>query len=157
MYLISNITSDLMHVVNFFLYFISGARFRSEFHRLIFSQLCRWCYKGQNALGRKNIIPTERSFLRTSGIATVRTLTSVPAEGIKRQRTSNISYPTIIRDKQKAKQATTHLSSISNVAVDGNVSTSLEGKTRRSQGAVTTMIGTRKDDKTESDSLLIQE
>ena len=38
-YFISNITSDLMHVVNFFLYFISGARFRAEFRRLILSNL----------------------------------------------------------------------------------------------------------------------
>jgi hypothetical protein len=157
MYLISSITSDLMHVVNFFLYFISGARFRSEFRRLIFSQLCRWCCKGRSSTGGKDIIPTERSFLRSTGAASVRTLTSMPAGGIKNQRTPNISYPTTIRDKQKAKQATTHLSSISNVALDGNVSISLEGTTRRSQGAVTTIIATRKDDKTESDSLLTQE
>jgi len=47
MHLVSNITSDLMHVVNFFLYFISGARFRSEFRRVIFHQLCRCCCKRQ--------------------------------------------------------------------------------------------------------------
>jgi len=158
MYLISNITSDLMHVVNFFLYFISGARFRSEFRRLIFSQLCRWCCKGPNTIGGKDLITNERSFLRSGGVATVRTLASLPAGKNKQQCTSNISsYPTTIRDKQKAKQATTRLSSNSNVALDGNVSTSLEGKTRRSQGAVTTMINTRKDDRTESDSLLTQE
>ena len=69
MYLIANITSDLMHVVNFFLYFISGARFRSEFHRLIFHQVCQ----------RKESKNTRRSFIRTKGVATVRTLATLPA------------------------------------------------------------------------------
>ena len=158
MYLISNITSDLMHVVNFFLYFISGARFRSEFRRLIFSQLCRWCCKGSEVNAGKDALGNERSFLRSSGVATVRSLASLPAGTIKQQRTSNISYPTTGRDKQKSMQATTRLSSGSNVALDANVSTTLEGKSRRSQSgtgaATTTLINTRKDDKTESDGLL---
>jgi hypothetical protein len=157
MYLISNITSDLMHVVNFFLYFISGARFRTEFRRLIFSQLCRWCCKGQDTIGGKDLTSNERSFLRSTGVATVRTLASLPVAGIKQQRTSNMNFTSTIRDKQKPKQAMTCLSSTSNVALDGNVSTSLEGKPRHSQCAVTTIINTGKDDKTESDSLLTQE
>lgn len=155
MYLVSHITSDLMHVVNFFLYFISGARFRSEFRRLIFSQLCRWCCKGSEVNTGKDPLGNERSFLRSSGVATVRSLASLPAGTIKQQRTSNISYPTTARDKQKSMQATTRLSSTSNVALDAN---SLEGKSRRSQSgagaATTTSINTRKDDKTESDALL---
>jgi hypothetical protein len=151
MYLVSIITSDLMHVVNFFLYFISGARFRTEFRRLIFSQLCRWCYKGQNITTGKDSIANERSFLRLSGVTTLRTLTSLPGGGIKQQRTSNLSSTT--RDKQK----TTRLSSNSSVALDGNLSTSLEGKMNRSLCATTTMINTEKDDKNESDSILTQE
>jgi len=155
MYLISNITSDLMHVVNFFLYFISGARFRTEFRRLIFYQLCRWCYKGRNSMGRKELMPAERSFLRSSGVATVRSLTSLPAGGSKQQRTSNINYPTTIRDKQISKQAVTQLSST--VALDGNVSTSPEAKTRRSQCPSITIINTEEDDKNENNSLFSQE
>lgn len=160
MYLISHITSDLMHVVNFFLYFISGARFRSEFRRLIFSQLFRWCRKGAEVNAGKDALGNERSFLRSSGVATVRSLASLPAGTIKQQqqqRTSNISYSTTGRDKQKSKQAITRLSSTSNVVLDGNVSSSLEGKSRRSQtGAAptTTLISTRKDDITENDGLL---
>ncbi len=157
MYLISNITSDLMHVVNFFMYFISGARFRTEFHRLIFKQLCRRCCKGKDTIGGKDLTANERSFLRSTGVATVRSLASLPAAGIKQKRTLNMGYTTTIRDKQKPKEAMTRLSSISTVALDGNVSTSLEGKTRRSQCAVTTMINTEKYDKNESDSLFTQE
>jgi len=157
MYIISNITSDLMHVVNFFLYFISGARFRTEFRRLIFSQLCRWCYKGQNTIGGDDLVSNQRSFLRSTGMATVRSLAALPAAGIKQQRTANISHTKRIRDKQKPKQAMTCLSPISNQALDDNVSTSLEGKTRQSQCAATTMINKGKDDKNESDSLLTQE
>jgi hypothetical protein len=158
MYLISNITSDLMHVVNFFLYFISGARFRTEFRRLIFYQLCRWCSKGRGTIGGKDSMANERSFIRSSGVATVRTLTSLPGAGIKQQRTSNISNPTTIRDKQKQKQATTHLSlTTSNAALDDGISTSLPDTTRRSQCAVTATNNTEKDDKKESDSLLTQE
>ncbi|CAF3410158.1 unnamed protein product [Rotaria sp. Silwood1] len=128
MYLISNITSDLMHVVNFFLYFISGARFRTEFRRLIFYQLCRWCCKAQDGTNGKDFTRNERSFLRSSGVGTVRTLPSVPGAGIKQQRASNTSYSMTIRDKQNPKHAITHLSSISNVALDGSVSSVLEGK-----------------------------
>ncbi|CAF2490916.1 unnamed protein product [Rotaria sp. Silwood2] len=128
MYLISNITSDLMHVVNFFLYFISGARFRTEFRRLIFYQLCRWCCKEQDAINGKDLMRNERSFLRSSGVGTVRALPSLPGAGIKQQRASNMSYTMTIRDKQKPKHAITHLSSISNAALDGSVSSVLEGK-----------------------------
>ncbi|CAF1328223.1 unnamed protein product [Adineta steineri] len=158
-YLISNITSDLMHVVNFFLYFISGARFRTEFRRLIFHQLCRWCYKGQHGIGGKELMTNERSFLRTSGVATtVRTLASLPGAASKQQRTStNINYTTTIRDKQIPKQAIARLSSTSTVALDGNVSTSLEGNTRRSQCPSTTLIHTEKDDRKESSSSFLQE
>jgi hypothetical protein len=82
MYLISNITSDLMHVVNFFLYFVSGARFRTEFHRLIFHQLCRWCCQRRaqttiNSGKHSKSYPT-RSFLQSKGVATVHTLASLP-------------------------------------------------------------------------------
>lgn len=48
-YLVSTITSDLMHVVNFFLYFVSGARFRTELRRLIFHQIFRKFQKKSNA------------------------------------------------------------------------------------------------------------
>ena len=73
MHLISSITSDLMHVVNFFLYFISGARFRTEFRRLIFDQLCPWCCKRQIHLFGKELIPNQRSFIRANGAASIRT------------------------------------------------------------------------------------
>ncbi|CAF0826110.1 unnamed protein product [Rotaria sordida] len=129
MYLISNITSDLMHVVNFFLYFISGARFRTEFRRLIFYQLCRWCCKEQDVNNGKELTRNERSLVRSSGVGTVRTLASLPGGGIKPQRMSNMSYTMTITDKQKPKHAITHLSSISNVALDASVSSMLEGKT----------------------------
>jgi hypothetical protein len=154
MYLISNITSDLMHVVNFFLYFISGARFRSEFRRLIFHQLCRWCCKGRSSIGGKDGLPTERSFVRSSGVATVRTLASLPGGGTKQQRTSNLNSTPTIRDKQIFKQTLTHLSSTENVALDENISLSLEGNNRRNPCASTTMMNT---DKKETDSLLTKE
>jgi hypothetical protein len=106
MYLISNITSDLMHVVNFFLYFISGARFRTEFRRLIFNQLCRWCSKKQG----KDLKPNQRSFIRTNGIATVRTLTAMPVskDEIKHQR----SYTTTHKDRHSIARNTTFSTSI---------------------------------------------
>ena len=78
MHLISSITSDLMHVVNFFLYFISGARFRTEFRRLIFYQLCHWCCKGKRNLFGKELIPNQRSFIRANGAASVRSLAIIP-------------------------------------------------------------------------------
>ncbi|CAF1295389.1 unnamed protein product [Rotaria magnacalcarata] len=129
MYLISNITSDLMHVVNFFLYFISGARFRTEFRRLIFYQLCRWCSKGKDSTNGKDITRNERSFVGTSGVATVRTLTSLPGGGIKQQSTSNTNCATTIKNTQKPKHDIAHLSLTSNVALDGSVSSVLEDKT----------------------------
>ncbi|CAF3163588.1 unnamed protein product [Rotaria socialis] len=129
MYLISNITSDLMHVVNFFLYFISGARFRTEFRRLIFYQLCRWCSKGKDSTNGKDITRNERSFVGTSGVATVRTLASLPGSGVKQQSTSNTNCATTIKDKQNPKHDVAHLSLTSNVALDGSVSSVLEGKT----------------------------
>jgi hypothetical protein len=147
MYLISNITSDLM----------SGARFRTEFRRLIFHQLCRWCCKGRNMIGGKDSMPTERSFVRSSGVATVRTLASLPGGGIKQQRTSNISHTTTIRDKQIVKQAMTRISSTSNVALDDNISLSLEGNNGPSQCVLTTMNNIAKDDKKETDSLLTED
>jgi hypothetical protein len=78
MYLISNITSDLMHVVNFFLYFISGARFRTEFRRLIFHQLCHWCSKRRITIFGKELKSNQSSFLRANGVAAVRSLASLP-------------------------------------------------------------------------------
>lgn len=157
-YFISNITSDLMHVVNFFLYFISGARFRAEFRRLIFSQICRWCCRSKETLAGKDFGPSERSFIRTSAAATVRSLASLPAAGSKQQRASNLSYSTTMRDKQKPKQAVTCLSTNSNVTLDENGSALLEGNLRRSQGATTTLINqTDKIEKSESSNLLAQE
>ena len=79
MYLISNITSDLMHVVNFFLYFISGARFRTEFRRLIFNSLCHWCCQRGVTIFGKEIKFNQSSFIRANGVATVRSLASLPA------------------------------------------------------------------------------
>ena len=131
MYLISNITSDLMHVVNFFLYFISGARFRSEFRRLIFHQICRWCCKQRINLSSKGIKSNQRSFIRVNGVATVRTLAALPSGkiGLKQQQ-QNIS--TIIQDKQTI----THLSLSRNTIVTGNISTLTGSKIRRNQGAI---------------------
>ena len=82
MYLVSNITSDLLHVVNFFLYFVSGARFRTEFQRLIFHQLCScWCQQKTKTknLG-KDIQSTQRSFVTARSAAAVRTLATLPTE-----------------------------------------------------------------------------
>lgn len=129
MYLISNITSDLMHVVNFFLYFISGARFRTEFRRLIFYQICRWCCKGQDSANIKDSTRNERSFVRSSAVTTVRSLASLPGGGIKHQRTSHTGCTPTIRDKKKSTRERPHLSSTSNVALDASVSSVLEGKT----------------------------
>lgn len=78
MHLISYITSDLMHVVNFFLYFISGAKFRTEFRRLIFHRLCHWCCQRRMTIFGKEVKPNQRSFLRTNGVATVRSLAALP-------------------------------------------------------------------------------
>jgi hypothetical protein len=78
MHLISTITSDLMHVVNFFLYFISGARFRTEFRRLIFHQLCRWCRKRPINIFGKEVKPNQRSFLRANGAVAVGSLAASP-------------------------------------------------------------------------------
>lgn len=79
MYLVSHILSDLMHVVNFFLYFISGARFRSEFHRLLFHRLCRWSSKRRMKSSGKEFQENSRSFIRSKGVATVRSFASLPA------------------------------------------------------------------------------
>jgi hypothetical protein len=88
MYLISNITSDLMHVVNFFLYFISGARFRTEFRRLIFHQLCHWCCQRRVTIFGQKIKLDQSSFIRANGVATVRSLASLSAG--KKQDTKQI-------------------------------------------------------------------
>jgi hypothetical protein len=79
----------------------------------------------------------------------------MPGGGTKQQRTSNINYSTTIIDKQIPKEAVTDLSST--VALDGNVSTSLEAKTRRSQCPSITIINTEEDDKNENNSLFSQE
>ena len=81
MYLVSNITSDLLHVVNFFLYFVSGARFRTEFQRLIFHQLCScWCQEKKKKTLGKDIQSTQRSFVTAKSAAAVRTLATLPTE-----------------------------------------------------------------------------
>jgi hypothetical protein len=136
MYLISNITSDLMHVVNFFLYFISGARFRTEFRRLIFNQLCRWCCKQRLNSSGKDLKSNSRSFIRANGVTTVRTLASMPLGkgGMKHQHT----YTTAMKDKQSIKRNTTF-------------STSIGSKSKPSQ----CMMG--KDDIKESKTLLRHE
>jgi hypothetical protein len=131
MHLISNITSDLMHVVNFFLYFISGARFRTEFRRLIFHQLCRWCSKHG-----KDFKSNSRSFIRTNGVATVRTLASLPA------------------GKSEAKQTITRLSLSKNDMLSGSSSSSIGRKPRRSQCTATM---TERQDRKESNTLLRHE
>ncbi|CAF0802816.1 unnamed protein product [Adineta ricciae] len=111
MYLISNITSDLMHVVNFFLYFISGARFRNEFRRLIFYKLCRWCCKQQNKLTHKDN-KGKSAFIRVNGVTTIRTLPSCLDES-KQHSTSNNSCTAMLKDKQfgLARSPTKNLSS----------------------------------------------
>jgi len=159
-YFISNITSDLMHVVNFFLYFISGARFRAEFRRLIFSQICRWCYRrDKEKMLKKDFAGNERSFIRSSGVAAVRSLASLPTAGIQQSRTSNLSYSTTIRDKQKVKQAIVRLSSNPNVPLDGNISTVLEGNRKRSQCATPALIisADKNEKSSESNGLLSSE
>ena len=125
MYLISNITSDLMHVVNFFLYFISGARFRSEFRRLIFYQLCPWCCKRRlTTTGKDSTMPNERSFVRSSGTVTVRALASLPSAALRQQHTSsNLSLTTAKLDKHKATAAEHPPPSASNVALSGKLKT----------------------------------
>ncbi|CAF1062949.1 unnamed protein product, partial [Didymodactylos carnosus] len=92
MYLISHITSDLMHVVNFFLYFISGARFRNEFHRLIFYNLCHcWKNKQHQILHEQN-----RSFVRTSAVSTVRNISILPNHHQNRNNKERISTSTTL-------------------------------------------------------------
>ncbi|CAF1101420.1 unnamed protein product [Adineta steineri] len=139
MYLISNITSDLMHVVNFFLYFISGARFRNEFRRLIFHKLRRWCCKSQRKISEKNAKSKQSSFIRVNGGNAVRTVTSLPS-GSRQRCTSNNSYTTAIQDKQ------TEIckSSMKNT-------TSSDNKSKRNQYALSK---TDDDDKTENDDVL---
>lgn len=133
-YLISNITSDLMHVVNFFLYFISGARFRSEFRRLIFYQLCPWCWKKRMPNNGKDGTPNERSFVRASAVGTVRAVASLPIASTVCQRTLTR------RDNQSSIKTTTVLSSNPNIALDAQKATSLSGKIKRHPS--TTLITT---------------
>jgi hypothetical protein len=138
MFLISNITSDLMHVVNFFLYFISGARFRTEFRRLIFHQLCGWCRKRQLNICGKELKSNQRSFLRANGVTTVRTFAAIPLgkSGMKQQ----CNYTARIKDKQPITR---------NIGL--SASTSFGSKIKRSPYDSTT-IG--KDDEKESINLL---
>ncbi|CAF1184033.1 unnamed protein product [Rotaria sp. Silwood1] len=148
MYLISNITSDLMHVVNFFLYFISGARFRAEFRRLIFHQLCHWCCKRRNNIFRKDIKFNQRSFLSTNGVSTVRVLTPLPGDIKQKSILNHNNYTTSIKDKQTV----THLSLTKKKKVlHENVLTSANSQSRRNQHMITTM---ENNDKKESDTLL---
>jgi hypothetical protein len=128
MHLISNITSDLMHVVNFFLYFISGARFRTEFRRLLFHQLCRWCSQRRMNIFGKEIKSNQRSFLRTNGVATVRSIAAFPIgkTGIKQQG----NYTKETKDKQLITRNTVL-----------SASTSFATKTKRSPCASITTIG----------------
>jgi hypothetical protein len=141
MHLISNITSDLMHVVNFFLYFISGARFRTEFRRLIFHQLCRWCRQRRINIFGKEIKSNQRSFLRTNGVANVRSLATLPVEKspMKQQGT----YTKDMKDKQSIKRNTIF-----------NTSTSTGNKSKRSE-CTSMMIG--RNDEKESINLLRHE
>lgn len=111
MHLISSITSDLMHVVNFFLYFISGARFRSEFRRLIFSQLCQWCGKGKTKL-----FPNQQSFIRANGAASIRALAMMPSGKSRR----NVTMET----RQTGVSGT---SSVGNQMKQGEFSTAMDG------------------------------
>jgi len=133
MHLISNITSDLMHVVNFFLYFISGARFRTEFHRLLFHQLCRWFSQRRMNIFGKEIKSNQRSFLRANGVATVRSLAAFPIG------------KSVLKQENKDKQAITRNTVLS-------ASTSFGTKIKRSQCASTISIG--KDDEKQSINLL---
>ena len=80
-----------------------------------------------------------------------------PEVETKQQRTSNLNSTPTIRDKQIFKQTLTRLSSTSNVALDDNISLSLEGNNQRHQCASTTMMNIGKDDKKETDSLLTEE
>jgi hypothetical protein len=146
MFLISNITSDLMHVVNFFLYFISGARFRNEFRRLIFHQLCRWCSKQGTKISGKNLKPNQRSFIRANGVATVRALASLPG-GNKQQSTSNDNNITSKKDQQTG----ICRSSTKNNMSSGSALTSVGSKSRRNQYVTSP---TDADDKKETDDLL---
>jgi hypothetical protein len=134
MYLISNITSDLMHVVNFFLYFISGARFRSEFRRLIFYQLCPWCCKSRLSKNGKDMMPNDRSFIRSSGVGTVRTLATLPGGTATtiQQRMSNTGRTTTNQgDKQNSIKTPTRLSVNCNPVLDTNLSTPVASIARR--------------------------
>ena len=136
MYLISNITSDLMHVVNFFLYFISGARFRTEFRRLIFNQLCRWCCKQRLNASGKDLKSNQRSFIRTNGIATVRTLAVMPVS--KGENKHQRSYTTTHKDPHS-------------ITRNNTFSTSIGSKTKQNSCTM------GKDDLKESKNLLRQE
>lgn len=100
MHLISSITSDLMHVVNFFLYFISGARFRNEFRRLIFDQVCHWCCKRQIHLFGKELIPNQRSFLRATSVASVRTLATLPSGKLQGNRMKQVDSSAITKSTE---------------------------------------------------------
>ncbi|CAF1276466.1 unnamed protein product [Rotaria magnacalcarata] len=147
MYLISNITSDLMHVVNFFLYFISGVRFRAEFRRLIFHRLCNRCYKQKKNSFGKESTSNERSFLRKNGAAAVRALSLLPGDIKQRCATNDKNCITSIRDKQTV----THLSSTKNGVFTESLLTSGGSQSFTNQYKVTTL---KTDDKIEMDNLL---
>ncbi|CAF2742791.1 unnamed protein product [Rotaria sp. Silwood2] len=149
MYLISNITSDLMHVVNFFLYFISGARFRSEFRRLIFHQLCHWCCKRRINRFRKDIKSNnQRSFLSANGVSTIRVLAPKPGDTKQKSTSNNNSFTTSIKDKKTV----TYLSSTKKKKVLGeNALISAGSQSRRNHHGIPT---TENGGKNEDDNLL---
>ena len=126
MYLIATITSDLMHVVNFFLYFIGGARFRAEFRRLIFARLCRRCCKRQISIFGTEIRTTEPSSLHMNSVGMVRVLTTLPDDNNQRSTIKKNTYATTIKDKHTE----TPLVPLKNSLTDEYLSNSVENQSR---------------------------
>lgn len=149
MHLISNITSDLMHVVNFFLYFISGARFRAEFRRLIFEQLCHRCCKRKINGFRKDITSEQHSFMRTNGVTTVR-LAAPSSPGNMRHKSTS-SDDNYNRRSIKDKKSVTRTPPTQTRKTSESLLISCGNQSSKNQYKVTTV---KNDDKNENDNLL---
>ena len=149
MYLISNITSDLMHVVNFFLYFISGERFRTEFRRFICYHFCHWCHKRRQTIFSKEIKVNEHLFLRKHGTTTVGTLKSIPGT-MKQSYLSKNNSSTSDTNQHRI----LHLSSTEMNASDENSLTSSGKQSQRNQNIVPIL---EEDNRNENHVLIRQE